>query len=180
MRGLRVRRGRRRPVQNRLTARPMARGQRQSGSFRCCQFLILLSVAMLSVSSELRAQTDTAANRTRADLVRKYPCSRLSFSLVPVRGELPSGACSIATFALYRIASGDAEGIGVKPGDTTAIRTATVRFLRFKDLTGGPTESYWLVSFVLRNRRLPIEVRIEAGTGRTSVSNGERSAKVGS
>lgn len=140
--------------------------------------LVLSGVAGALVSLALHAQSDTTIDRVRTGIARQYPCSHLSFTLDSVPGGLPRNACSIAKFAAHQIASGSAQRIGVRASDTTAIRSATVRLFHFEDLNGGPPETYWLVAFVLRNRTLAVDVRID-GTGAVSVSNGEGSAETG-
>jgi hypothetical protein len=110
------------------------------------------------------------------DIVRDYPCTRLNFKLVAAqRGDFPEHSCSLVKFAASRFSSTAARRLGIAAGDTARIISAAISYFSFEDLSGGPPERYWSVSFRFPKRSLPIVVRIDQMTGQTSMANGEGS-----
>ena len=124
--------------------------------------------------SDAHAQTASPRDTVVARIALDYPCKTVRFKLVHAQsGPLPEHSCSIARYAASRFASDSARRLGITSADTAAIMSAAIAYFSFEDLSGGPPERYWSVSFHLAGRSLPVVVRVDQTTGMASIANGE-------
>lgn len=148
---------------------------------KCTWHSILTAAIMGSLAGNACAQTSssekTSDRHILDSLARKHPCRPMSFpvSTLPDPTKLSrSDRCTLVTTAFDYVRKGAAKRAGMNPGDTAAIERSRVIAFTFKNLSGGASESYWNVDFLLSNRSYAIAVRIDRHTGTVRVGRAER------
>lgn len=130
--------------------------------------IIALMIAELLIAScrsgtKGRVEAPSQPSMTVNCLGIKQPVHRAVDSIPEDR------ACAYVRGAVEAVSTAVPAKVGVAPGDTAAIASATVNAIAQTDSAGNPIASWWLVTLHLTGKPYDIEVRLNQRSGERSL-----------